>query len=154
MSLQTNSDQELADKLGVAKQTIATWKKRGKVPLDNIVDAAVNYRLSVDFLLFGIEKARLDSKPDFRVWTKRLADIELAKLVYEELDEELMLTDKGLNDETLSTILSATNFVKDLIGEDVIFDESIHRGELESGVLKYIANYYELMYITQNKRPL
>ncbi|MEZ8791896.1 helix-turn-helix transcriptional regulator [Vibrio splendidus] len=153
-SLGTTSDQELALKLGVAKQTIATWKKRDKVPLDNIVEVAVGHKLSIDFLLFGEHKAALTKKPDFKHWTKRIADINLAKLVYEKLDEELLLTEQGLNGETLSTILSAMNFVKDMLGEDVIFDEERHRGELDTGVMRFVAHYHEMMYITANNMVL
>ncbi|MCR9684318.1 helix-turn-helix domain containing protein [Vibrio antiquarius] len=153
-SLGTKSDLELASKLGVAKQTIATWKKRNKVPLDNIVEVAVGYKLSIDFLLFGEHKTILEKRPDFRHWTKRIADINLAKLVYEKLDEELMLTEQGLNGETLSTILSAMNFVKDMIGEDVVFDEARHLGELETGVIRFVAHYHEMMYIASNNMVL
>lgn len=54
-ALGVKSDVELAKKMGVAAQTIATWKQRNKVPYDKIVEIAAQRELSLDQLIWGNE---------------------------------------------------------------------------------------------------
>ena len=51
--VRANQDYELAKFLEVAPQTIATWKKRNKIPFEHVVDVAMFYEISTDYLLFG-----------------------------------------------------------------------------------------------------
>ena len=49
------SDGEIADCLELTKQSYAGYKKRGNVPLQEIVDYCIKYERSVDQVLFGTD---------------------------------------------------------------------------------------------------
>lgn len=49
----TKTDADLASKLGVAKQTISTWRGRNRIPYELLVDISLKERISLDFLVFG-----------------------------------------------------------------------------------------------------
>lgn len=153
INLNVSSDTDLAKALGVAKQTIATWRKRKKVPLDHIVEVAVKHNLSVDAILFNEDNA-LDLSSEQKlanlvsVYQKNSADRALAEDILDALNEELWLEDRGLNDETLSIIFSAMREVSSLIPNG-IYDRNLHQKELELGATHYLASYYEIMHIAK-----
>lgn len=47
------SDQEIANCLGQTKQSFAGYKKRGTVPLQEVIDYCIKNERSVDHVLFG-----------------------------------------------------------------------------------------------------
>lgn len=49
------SDGEIADCLGQTKQSYAGYKKRGTVPLQEIIDYCIKNERSVDHVLFGTD---------------------------------------------------------------------------------------------------
>lgn len=49
----TKTDAELASKLGVASQTVSTWRGRNRVPYEQLVDVCIQNEVSLDFLVFG-----------------------------------------------------------------------------------------------------
>ena len=49
------SDQEIANNLGQTKQSYAGYKKRGTVPLQEVIDYCLNNERSVDHVLFGTD---------------------------------------------------------------------------------------------------
>lgn len=148
-ALNVNSDNELAEQLGVAKQTIATWKKRNKVPLDYVVEVAVQHNLSVDSILFDKgTKTENSISTSVRNTFQTLSDIKLAEMVLDSLDEELNLTDQGLNNDTLYLILSTIREVKILINDD-IFDYEKHKNEFDRAITQRLAWDCEMKYIAQ-----
>ncbi len=151
-ALGATSDSELAEKLGVAKQTISTWKKRDKVPLEQIVDTALSYGLSVDSMLFG-ERHSSDTraKPvNVEQMLSTHSDIRLAEEVLEGLDEELWLKERGLSSETLSEIFMAMGAVKRLLKGEC-FDVKRHQNELEDGINYFLSLHYEMAHLAKRK---
>ncbi len=49
------SDQEIANCLGQTKQSYAGYKKRGSVPLQEVIDYCIKNERSVDHVLFGTD---------------------------------------------------------------------------------------------------
>ena len=47
------SDSALAKELGVAKQTLSTWKSRGTIPYERTIQFADEREISLDYLLLG-----------------------------------------------------------------------------------------------------
>lgn len=147
-ALGTKGDSELAASLGVAKQTISTWKKRDKVPLEQVVETSLAHDLSVDAILFG-DKFSASNQPTKNNIHERMAaitDIRLAESVLDQLDEELLLTDRGLNAETLSEIFMAMGAVKRLLN-GALFDIEKHKSELEDGINYFLSMHYEMMHL-------
>ena len=48
--LSVKTDAELAEKLGVPYQTLNSWKKRGSIPMDVLVEASEKYHVSLDYM--------------------------------------------------------------------------------------------------------
>lgn len=148
-ALNVHSDVELAKHLGVATQTISTWKKRDKVPLDHIVEICIKNAFSLDSIVFGDEKeSSTFPNTQLKNMAKPLSDMQLAGDVLCKLDEELCLVDQGLNEETLATIISAMGDVKKLIPSG-LYISGEHTKELDEGVRNYLSSYYEFMYIAR-----
>lgn len=51
--LQTKTDAELGGALGVASQTVSTWRNRNKVPYEQLVELSIKTGTTLDFLIFG-----------------------------------------------------------------------------------------------------
>ena len=49
----TKTDVELASKLGVASQTVSTWRGRNRVPYEQLAEVSSQNEVSLDFLIFG-----------------------------------------------------------------------------------------------------
>lgn len=49
----TKTDVELASKLGVASQTVSTWRGRNRVPYEQLAEVSLQNEVSLDFLIFG-----------------------------------------------------------------------------------------------------
>lgn len=51
--LNAGSDQELSQRIGVPRATLASWKRRGSIPLPYLVDLAADGNTSIHWLLTG-----------------------------------------------------------------------------------------------------
>lgn len=60
---EASNDAQLADHLGVTRQVISKWKKRGTIPYEKIIDFAHREDISVDWLLFG-DSENLEDLPE------------------------------------------------------------------------------------------
>lgn len=49
------SDGEIADCLALTKQSYAGYKKRGTVPMNELIEYCIKYERSVDQILFGTD---------------------------------------------------------------------------------------------------
>jgi len=149
-ALDVHSDVELAKHLGVATQTISTWKKRDKIPLDHIVEISAKNSFSLDSIIFGHDSNNNTTSP----WTKvthaaqGMADMDLAEDVFLKLDKELCLADQGLNGDTLAKIISAMKNVKKLL-PDGLYVADKNAKELNEGVNDYLASYYEFVHLAK-----
>ncbi|MEZ9440903.1 helix-turn-helix domain-containing protein [Vibrio atlanticus] len=148
-ALKVNSDVELAAALSVAPQTISTWKKRNKVPYDHIIDISEKRAFSLDAIIFGQDWREHDTNSvKIAHVAKGLADILLAEDVLTLLNDELFLEDQGLNNETLSTIISAMTDVKKRLPAG-LYVPGEHSEELNNGIKSYIESYHEIMHIAK-----
>src|SRR3989344_4723770 len=84
------TDSALAGELGVTRQTLATWKNRGKVPYEELCEFAGRHGVSLDFLLLGKKE------------TKTGIDLALFKEVRQALRSELSEM-RELDDEEFGT---------------------------------------------------
>ena len=51
------SQEELAEKLGVSRQSVSKWESTGSVPdLQKVIQLAELFGVSTDYLLFGVER--------------------------------------------------------------------------------------------------
>jgi len=49
------SDMQVAKLLGVEQNTLSSWKKRNKVPYEKLDTLSMKYKISLEWLLSGIE---------------------------------------------------------------------------------------------------
>ncbi|WP_026608704.1 helix-turn-helix transcriptional regulator [Methylocaldum szegediense] len=52
-ALGTDKDVELADAIGVSRQVLSTWRKRGTVPYEKLCEVASEKNISLNWLLLG-----------------------------------------------------------------------------------------------------
>ena len=108
-TLDLSSDSELAHYLGVAPQTIATWKKRNKIPYEKVIEVSLETSKPVDYFLFGGKPTELDwGKMKFlKSFVKDTTEINLFFHIYKKLDEEFFLAEQfsaGQEQEVLSQV--------------------------------------------------
>jgi transcriptional regulator with XRE-family HTH domain len=56
----SNTDTELADKIGVTRQTVSVWRNKGNIRIDIIISACMKYNTSIDYILLGSPEKRDD----------------------------------------------------------------------------------------------
>ncbi len=152
-ALGSSSEDELAKSLDVAPATIQTWKKRNKVPYDHIVKVAAENVISVDAIIFGTTEDKRSDIENIADWSKGITDIQLGERVFGLLDEELCLSDEGLNNETLGIIISVISEVKKkLPGGYYLSHKEQHNEIVEDVVENYLFTYHQLMHITKNSQ--
>jgi transcriptional regulator with XRE-family HTH domain len=52
-AMNIDRDANLAEAIGVSRQVLSTWRKRGTVPYEKLCEVAREKRLSLDWLLLG-----------------------------------------------------------------------------------------------------
>lgn len=60
-SVKATTDKELGEKAGFPKKNVSNWRVRNSIPFELLVEFAQTHNLSVDWLVFGTEKAQLDT---------------------------------------------------------------------------------------------
>nr|DAY08984.1 MAG TPA: CI repressor [Caudoviricetes sp.] len=55
--LNSKTDKDLCEKIGVPKQTLSGWKSRNSIPLEMIFDISQKFSLDLNWLITGKEKA-------------------------------------------------------------------------------------------------
>jgi transcriptional regulator with XRE-family HTH domain len=93
--LGVTTDTAIAKALGVAPQTLSTWKRRGTIPYERVCDFAENKDVSLDYLLLG------KGKGDF-------GGGDIDPTLIEAIEHEL----KGYGQKTVNTLLR--NYAYDL----------------------------------------
>ncbi|MGN1390330.1 MAG: helix-turn-helix domain-containing protein [Bulleidia sp.] len=64
------SQEELADKIGVSRQTISKWESEQSVPdIDKVVQMSDYFGMTTDYLLKGIEETEEDRTSDAQVFS-------------------------------------------------------------------------------------
>lgn len=91
--LSVKTDAELADRLGVPHQTLNSWKKRGSIPLDVVIDAAEKHGVSLDYM-FALNHAVEDE--DYSYLLFRAAEIAAGES-YDEQSATRMTRDEFLS---------------------------------------------------------
>lgn len=76
---EAKNNTELAEKLNIPRNTVSTWKNRGSVPYAVCIDVAEQEKVSLDWLLAGIEPMKQGIPSD-----KTGSDVHF------EMDVELM----------------------------------------------------------------
>ena len=52
--LSIKNDTEFCKRYGIKPNTLSTWKKRGKIPYDLIIEISQNENIPIDFILLGV----------------------------------------------------------------------------------------------------
>lgn len=71
--LQTKTDAELGGVLGVASQTVSTWRNRNKIPYEQLVELSIKTGTTLDFLIFGKSPGLIAS--DKRINSELFGDV-------------------------------------------------------------------------------
>lgn len=90
--LSKETDQDLADCLGVSKPTISSWRQRNAVPYAICIQIAKEHGLNLDWLLLGIGEAhREEPQRKYPVSDQRAAVIvELYEALNETQQKEIL----------------------------------------------------------------
>lgn len=96
LALGVRTDAEIAELLGVARNTIANWRQRNSVPYEECLRVALNSKFTMDFLLTGAEQNILS--PASSYFDSDL--LALALLRHERSDKKLQrtLSEEGYGD--------------------------------------------------------
>lgn len=124
------TDSALADALGVTRQTFATWKRRGKIPFEEICEFAQQRDISLDFLLLGKKE------------TKARIDIDLFKGIRRTLRDTLSEARQFLDDDDID------NYALDFYNEAISIADPLLRMRMitRSIVLVSREKFKELRY--------
>lgn len=88
------SDIELAKRLKVATQTVATWKKRNKIPYEKIVEMAAKEGFCIDDLLFENRSKLATLTRGNRKSQEDSDSAELMHFIFNYMNEQLPLKEQ------------------------------------------------------------
>lgn len=85
------SDTQVAKLLNVEQNTLSSWKKRDKIPYEKLDQLALNYDISIEWILSGKER---DSKYDellnnFELLNEEKKEIYLLRIKADAIEDKL-----------------------------------------------------------------
>lgn len=130
------TDIDLAKKLGVASQTISTWRNRNKVPYDKVVELAAEKGVSLDFLIFGPEA----------VGKVGLVNAELMRYLFHGMDDELFLHERIANEPLGFDLLcrAYNSAIKNAQGADLDLSKPKMKAAADAAMKDVIDFYHEM----------
>jgi len=113
--IDSRSDVEIANALGVSRQVLSGWKKRGTVPYEKLCAFAEKHDVSLDYLLLGKKNEAIqgDNAIDTETLSKTIEliqKIKLSKKIVLSPDKEakaitllyrLFQSEQGVKEETV-----------------------------------------------------
>jgi len=104
---------ELAEELGVSRQVLGTWKKRGTIPYEVLCEYAVKNNLSLDYLFLGKVQEKKSSL-DKELLGKIALQFEIAYKALEERNATAawLIADDFLSDEELQKTQPSDNEIE------------------------------------------
>lgn len=111
------SQEELADIIGVSRQTISKWESEQSTPdMDRIIQLSDCFDVTTDFLLKGIEPIKTDSerKLDARIFTTVATVLDFIGIVVAII---VWINDKSSVSVMIGLIFLALGFMTHLIGQ-------------------------------------
>lgn len=85
------SDMQVAKLLGVEQNTLSSWKKRNKIPYEKLDSIAIEYKISFDWLLSGIETYNDEYKElmeNLNTLSKEKKEIYILRIKADALEEK------------------------------------------------------------------
>lgn len=148
-ALNTNSDVELANSLGVAKNTVSSWRSRNKIPYEKLVEVSVQHGISLDFLVLGCgEKSRLTIEELMHLKTM---DDQLLKYIWDKMESPLCLMDKFPNAKVFSLLTEVYNNISVGLPPHSTFSQSYVRHQANIEIQKTITMYQSFIGLTAEK---
>ena len=147
--LKTSSDEGLAKELGVAKNTISSWRTRNKIPFEQVVEISLNQKVSLDFLVLGGRSLVLDES---KLVDLKMVSNSLLEYIWLGLDEELFLTEKLPNAEVFKLLSKVYNNTIIEIPNSVSFDDPIVEKIADKEIKEMIDTYQSFMGLSTNKK--
>lgn len=106
--LGTTTDIELAKALGVASQTVSTWRNRNKIPYDKALEISTNKGVSLDWIIFGTESSQANAG----------VNAELMQYLSNAMNDDLSIKDRIYNDD-FDLLCHAYNTASAAIGGEI-----------------------------------
>lgn len=154
------NDAELARVFGVSRTAPSQWKKRNKIPSENIISFALERGLNINWLLTGDGSPKVDNLS--KVDAEQVSD--LTKAIYDQDDDaHVRYMNRGLEKSKVE-VLKKNNFLKENLSfltkqshsviEDLLFT-AWSKGELDqTDIEKYIKIIKETTHSDYSKVPV
>ncbi|MBI1208371.1 MAG: hypothetical protein GC191_13935 [Azospirillum sp.] len=127
------NDTELAQKLGVPRPTLTSWRKRGSVPLEKCLEFADRHLISLQWLLTGDGKKHVSGERPLSI------NIDILELALSDIDrtrDSLRISNNGiwpppdarfsdLADYVLGLYQKYDDLVQDAVGGGMTYGDAI-----------------------------
>jgi len=124
-------DKDVADVLGIKQLSFATMKKRGKLPLHEILDFCAKRKISINWLLYNQSTRSLEEKTEKYINVRYFGDIYASAgggaFNYEADTEEIAL------DEHMVNLMGGKQEMKNIDAINVLGDSmepTLHDGDI------------------------
>ena len=124
-------DKDIADILGIKQLSFATMKKRGKLPLHEILDFCAKRKISINWLLYNQSTKSIEAQTEKYVNVRYFGDIYASAgggaFNYEADTEEIAL------DEHMVNLMGGQNEMKNIDAINVLGDSmepTLHDGDI------------------------
>ncbi len=124
-------DKDIADILGIKQLSFATMKKRGKLPLHEILDFCAKRKISINWLLYNQSTKSIEAQTEKYVNVRYFGDIYASAgggaFNYEANTEEIAL------DEHMVNLMGGQNEMKNIDAINVLGDSmepTLHDGDI------------------------
>lgn len=116
--LKTKKDTEIASALGVSRQTVSGWRRRGSIPYENLIPFAREKNLPLTFILWGDTPLADSQHIGDKAVGVSAVNAELISYISERLNAEMPITDSFSSDYDLFYPCRVYNEIIDRIGMD------------------------------------
>ncbi len=124
-------DKDVAEVLGIKQLSFATMKKRGRLPLEEILEFCAQRKISINWLLYNQSTKSLEAQTDKYVNVRYFGDIFASAgggaFNYEDESEEIAI------DEHMATLMGGKAQMKNIDAINVLGDSmepTLHDGDI------------------------
>jgi len=124
-------DKDVAEVLGIKQLSFATMKKRGRLPLEEILEFCAERKISINWLLYNQSTKSLEEQTEKYVNVRYFGDIFASAgggaFNYEDESEEIAI------DEHMATLMGGKNEMKNIDAINVLGDSmepTLHDGDI------------------------
>ncbi len=124
-------DKDVAEVLGIKQLSFATMKRRGRLPLEEVLEFCAQRKISINWLLYNQSTKSLEAQTDKYIYVKYFGDIFASAgggaFNYDDNTEEIAI------DEHMATLIGGKNEMKNIDAINVLGDSmepTLYNGDI------------------------